>query len=362
MSDKIRVLVVDDSTVFRKIVRDSLASIPSVEIVGHAENGAVALAKIDELKPDLVTLDIEMPDVSGIDVLRQIRGISPTTTAIMVSSLTGTGARSTMQALALGAFDFILKPSGADLQQNIQQLQSDFAPKIEALLTSRRPRMGTSKEIRQASPTTPIPQTQFEPQIVVIGTSTGGPTALTRMLPMLPANFPVPILLVQHMPPMFTKTLADDLNRLCKIEVREAIGGEQPQAGQVFIAPGGRHMKAVRTSSGVYLRVTDDEPVLSCRPSVDYLFRSVAKAYDQILAVIMTGMGDDGSRSVQEMRGSNLKVIAQDEASCTVYGMPRAIVEQGNANIVCPLDSIAGAINRTVGRAVLTKSGVMSCN
>lgn len=376
MTGKLRVLVVDDSTVFRKIVRDSLAKIPSVEVVGHAANGSIGLDRIAELKPDLVTLDIEMPEMSGLEVLKSMKSRKMDTAAIMVSSLTSTGARSTTQALALGAFDLILKPCGSSLQENVELLRSEFEPKIEALLKNRqRSTTAAGKACHvnmntiDASKTVPAPDTSADqspnvvsahapaisgnfatPQIVVIGTSTGGPAALTQMLPMLPADLPVPVLIVQHMPRMFTKTLADDLNRSCALEVKEAVGGEKICAGQVYIAPGGRHMKVLRTSNGVFLRVTDDPPVLSCRPSVDYLFRSVNKAYENVLAVIMTGMGDDGSRSLAEMKSANVKVIAQDEPSSVVYGMPRCVVEQGNADIVCPLDSIAGAIGRTTRR------------
>ncbi|MCG8649333.1 MAG: CheB methylesterase domain-containing protein, partial [Pirellulales bacterium] len=185
---------------------------------------------------------------------------------------------------------------------------------------------------------------------MIIGTSTGGPAALTRMLPMLPANLPVPTLIVQHMPPMFTRTLAKDLNQICQLEVAEASGGERLGPGQCYIAPGGKQMKVISAQSGVFLSVTDDPPVNSCRPSVDYLFESVGKVYgSSVLAVVMTGMGDDGTSSLREMRQTGVQVIAQDEASCTVYGMPRCVIEAGLADAICPLDSIAGKIEDANG-------------
>lgn len=370
MKTKLRVLVVDDSTVFRKVVRDALSQFPMVEVIGHAVNGAIGLKQVIELKPDLVTLDIEMPELNGLQVLQEIKSMNLNTDAIMVSSLTGAGARSTTQALTLGAFDFILKPSGSNIQDNIDCLRTAFEPKIQSLLRKRgmdlaggdvsdhatspfQSTTGQGEIDGQAANSRDIENDPNDaPQIVMIGTSTGGPAALSKMLPKLPSTLPVPVLIVQHMPPMFTKTLADDLNRNCALEVKEASGGELIRAGQVFIAPGGRHMKAVRTQSGVILRITDDPPVLSCRPSVDYLFRSVGQAYENVLAVIMTGMGDDGCRSLAEMKSPKLKVVSQDQASSTVYGMPRAVAESGIADVVCSLDEIAGVITRSTRHSV----------
>lgn len=370
MKTKLRVLVVDDSTVFRKVVRDALAQFPTVEVIGHAVNGSIGLKQVMELKPDLVTLDIEMPELNGLQVLQEIKSMNLNTDAIMVSSLTGAGARSTTQALTLGAFDFILKPSGSNIQDNIDCLRTEFEPKIQSLLRKRGIGLtdddvsdhansnfqSTADQDAISGQTANRRDVETDPnnapQIVMIGTSTGGPAALSKMLPMLPSTLPVPVLIVQHMPPMFTKTLADDLNRNCALEVKEASGGELIRAGQVFIAPGGRHMKAVRTQGGVMLRITDDPPVLSCRPSVDYLFRSVGQAYENMLAVIMTGMGDDGFRSLAEMKSPKLKVVTQDQASSTVYGMPRAVAESGISDVVCSLDEIAGVITRSTRHSV----------
>ncbi|MEZ6086783.1 MAG: chemotaxis response regulator protein-glutamate methylesterase [Pirellulaceae bacterium] len=363
MNQRLRVLIADDSIVFRKIVRDSLASIPYVDVVGHAENGAVALRRIRELQPDVVTLDIEMPEMSGLSVLRQLRGSEINTAALVVSSLTSTGARFATQALEAGAFDFILKPTSMDMKSNVQSLRESFEPRLNEL---RRRLVQPADDATEGTDATacgvvhepaanvirtPEPTVCKVPQVVAIGTSTGGPVALNKLLPMLPEDLSVPVLIVQHMPPMFTKTLADDLNRRCHLHVREAQGGERIEPGQCYIAPGGRQMKVVRTSAGVFVRVTDDPAEQGCRPSVDYLFRSVSKAYDdRVLAVVMTGMGDDGSRSLREMHPRGVHVIAQDEASSTVFGMPRRVIEDGNADIICPLNEIAGNIQRIVHR------------
>lgn len=361
MSRSVRVLVVDDSTIFRKVVRDALAKIPQVEVVGHAADGEMALCRMAELRPDVVTLDLEMPKLGGLDVLRQMRARNIDAAAIMVSSLSGQGARATTEALRLGAFDFVLKPAGQNVDENARALQAELAPRIRACCQDRLAADGgpQGRDSGTLCDSASLPAGRRAartlcrvPEVVVIGTSTGGPAALAKVLPQLPRDFPVPILIVQHMPPMFTKTMADDLNRQCELEIREANGGEPVKPGYGYIAPGGRQLKVVRTSAGVFTRVTDDPPEHSCRPSVDYLFRSVSKEYDhKVLAVIMTGMGDDGSRALSEMHPQGVPVIAQDEASCTVFGMPRCVVENGHADVICPLSEIPAQMQRMVQRS-----------
>ncbi|MCA9127693.1 MAG: chemotaxis-specific protein-glutamate methyltransferase CheB [Planctomycetales bacterium] len=354
----IRVLVVDDSTVFRKIIRDALSGIPGVDVIGHAENGVLATKMIQELQPDLVTLDIEMPEKNGMKVLQECREKCIRTRAIVVSSLSKSSHQSTMAALGLGAFDFVLKPSGESIEENATLLRKELEPRIKVLRVACQSNnlAGTDRTKPQIVEPKPQPFCGI-PEIVVIGTSTGGPVALGKLLPML-GELPVPVLIVQHMPAGFTRTLAEDLNKKCDLEVAEAHGGEQLRPGLCLIAPGGRHMKVVRTGSGVFTRVTDDPPVLSCRPSVDYMFQSVSEAFgSSILAVILTGMGDDGSRSLNAMHAQGVNVIAQDEASCTVFGMPRQVIEQGNADHVLPLDKIANTV-----RKIIVPRGVMACN
>ena len=352
-----RVLVVDDSTLFRKIVRDSIAGEPGVEVVGSAPNGRLALEKIEQLRPDVVTLDVEMPELDGLEVLRRLRDQLDPPSVVMISSLTSTGAALTTRALALGAFDFVLKPQGADLEANLKQLRSELPPKLrlaaEAQAKSKSAAHSLALSWSDADPTLPVPSCNqhgrskptTSAEIVAIGVSTGGPAALAELLSNLPANFPLPIVVVQHMPPMFTRSLADELNRVCSVRVHEAADGEPLRPGEVFIAPGGRHMKVTHGPAGRQIAVTDEEPEKSCKPSVDYLFRSLAHLYgSKTLAVVMTGMGDDGTLGCQLLKRCGARVIVQDEASCVVYGMPRRVIESGLADVVCPLGELHHAI------------------
>ena len=355
-----RVLVVDDSTIFRKVVRDALAELSGVQVVGVAGDGQAALDKIDQLKPDLVTLDIEMPILGGIEVLRQLKTHDHHPEVIMLSALTERNATVTTQALRLGAFDFVLKPSQSSMEESRQQLRQDLLPKISAL-------QERSEEIREPTKR-PNPQSKPElpraplvhataPKVIAIGISTGGPPALCAMLPKLPADLPVPILIVQHMPPIFTRSLADDLDKLCQLVVHEAEDGQRIEPGHVYIAPGGKQMKVCRLGERRFLRVTDDPPERSCKPSVDYLFRSVAHAYQSdALGVIMTGMGDDGSMGCRLLKRNGCKIVVQDEETCVVYGMPRQVVEAGLADAVCPLHELDEVILHAVD------AGVPACN
>ena len=362
----LRCLVVDDSTVYRKIVRDVLDELPDVDVIGCAKDGAFALEQIERLKPDLVTLDLEMPRLDGIGVLRELktRGLSPA--AIMVSAFTARGAKATTSALQLGAFDFILKPTTSSIDESVQQLRHDLIPKLRACQTRLRSRRALGETSRvaapaKARPTRPQPNRPrvslpgVKPAVVAIGVSTGGPQALSRVLPKLPANFPTPIVCVQHMPRMFTKSLADDLNRHCKLTVSEASNGQPLRAGEVLIAPGGRQMRIVAAGGGHAIQLTDDPPERNCRPSVDYTFRSVADHFGaRALGVILTGMGDDGTIGAKAMKEKNAAIYAQDEASCVVYGMPKSIIDNGLADIVAPLEQIAERIlGATNGRVAV---------
>lgn len=361
---KLRVLVADDSTIFRKVVRDALADVPDVEVVGHATNGAIAIEQLITLKPDLVTLDIEMPKKDGLEVLQEIKSRGLDTGAIMISASTGAGARATTKSLELGAFDFVLKPSGSDYRENTANLTQELIPRIRAFHDARagkknRPQQ-PQRSLESAAPTevddTPVAETktvrEFEsPDVILMGVSTGGPEALMKVLPKLPSDLGVPILIVQHMPKMFTRSLAEDLNRASMINVVEASDGEPIKSGCCYIAPGGKQLAVFRRGTEIVANVNDDPPVRSCRPSVDYMFRSASKVWGKrILAVIMTGMGDDGSHSLREMYPMGVHVIAQDEATSTVYGMPRRVVEEGHADTICPLGSIAGTITRMIRR------------
>jgi two-component system, chemotaxis family, protein-glutamate methylesterase/glutaminase len=353
----VRVLVVDDSMLFRKVVRDALGAEPAIEIVGSAADGRAALEKIDALKPDVITLDLEMPEVDGLGVLRQLRQRSHSPGVIVVSAFTDAGAALTNQALRLGAFDFVLKPSGANINDNRERLATDLLPKIR-LLAERRQLV--LEQARRPAPAEAAPAKASEswperpPKLVAIGISTGGPSALHEMLPRLPADLPVPVVIVQHMPPKFTRSLADDLDRRSNVHVKEAAAGDRLQAGTVYIAPGGQQMKVEALAHGLAVRITDDPPEKCCKPSVDYLFRSLAEQVGaRVLAVIMTGMGDDGFVGCQLLKERGAHVLAQDAASCVVYGMPRQVIEHGLADVVRPLDGIAEAIDQAVrARAV----------
>jgi len=365
MSDivTLKALIVDDSAMHRKIVQDVLETFPYIEVVGIAQNGKIALSKAVSFKPDLLTLDIEMPEMDGLEVLERLRHELPEAVAIVFSAFTTEGARITLRALELGAFDFIPKPCTGNLMENRERFKSAIAPMLEALLRSKR-----TKPIVKEPSFYPKNQIITNPgqissrrhsvisKAVAIGISTGGPVALAKLIPNLPADIGVPIFIVQHMPPMFTDALAAKLNSLGGISVKEAINGEVICANTVYIAPGGKQMKvaALYPDNLLVIQVTDDPPENNCKPSVDYLFRSIARHYGKYATgVIMTGMGYDGTEGLKLMKQNGAMIIAQDESTCAVYGMPRKPVEIGIVDVIAPLDLIAGEICRTVSRNIM---------
>jgi two-component system chemotaxis response regulator CheB len=353
---------------YRKIVSDVLAELPMVEVVGSAANGKIALDKTAQLHPDLLVLDVEMPEVDGLEVLRRLKSVAPAVGAIMLSAFTAQGAQTTVTCLELGAFDFVLKPSAGTLEENVQRLRSELRPRLAAYARKRdvqtilgqtparstRGSQAPSPVSRSfGSPDMPAPRGGPVPEVVAIGISTGGPKALSEMLPRLPADFPVPIVIVQHMPPVFTKSLADDLNRRCPLRVREAEDRQVLGVGDVLFAPGGTQMKVRRDGECVRVAITDDPPENSCKPAADYLFRSVVQAYGgSTLGVIMTGMGSDGTAGCRLIKQAGGRLIAQDAASCVVYGMPRGPIEEGLADVVAPLDRIASEMVRALKQGV----------
>jgi two-component system chemotaxis response regulator CheB len=370
----LRVLVVDDTIVYRKAVSDIIEEIPGVELAGVAHNGKIAIAKIETLKPDILTLDIEMPVMNGIEVLAEIQKRFPGIGAIMLSTLTSDGSEMTMRALELGAFDFILKPQTKSTAEGKQEIKSQLQPMLEAfarskiapnLLSRRPPAARPQPLLRTTSLTRGVPESREPAQkvsplaavkrgkseIVTIGISTGGPNALTQMLPRLPGDLGVPVVIVQHMPPVFTKSLAASLDKKCALKVKEAEEGEPIQPNIVYIAPGGKQMKLVAGADGKnrLIKLTNDPPENSCKPSADYLFRSVADYYvGRATAVIMTGMGSDGTRGLAVLKEKGAHIIAQDEASCVVYGMPKAPTDLGYVHVVAPLNRIADEIVKSV--------------
>jgi two-component system, chemotaxis family, protein-glutamate methylesterase/glutaminase len=377
-----RVLVVDDTVAYRAIVSKALESIDGVEVVGVAANGKIALDKVEQLRPDMMTLDIEMPDVGGFEVLQRLRATGIEVGVIMLSAFTTEGAKVTVRALETGAFDFVVKPSEGTREANFEKLRRDLAQRIEAFARAREirtilnvrangvahtaatsPGSATVPGLSAGVMTAPAPDEAAginssaakvaawaeRREVVVLGISTGGPQALTHLLPQLPANLAAPVLVVQHMPPVFTRSLANDLDGRCALRVYEATDGQPVVPGSVLIAPGGKQMKVERGDGTPIVRITDDPPENSCTPSVDYLFRSVASVYGRrALGVLMTGMGNDGAAGCRLLHGRGAPLLAQDEASCVVFGMPREPIQEGIAKATS-LEDMAAEIIRLVG-------------
>jgi len=358
---RIRVLIVDDSAVMRSLLRSVLLSDPGLEVAGTAADGASALECLRLGRPDLIVLDVEMPVMDGLVTLRELRARNHTMPVIMCSSLTQRGARVTIEALASGASDYVAKPSGqAGRESATRALAQELIPKIRALTGHLQARPAVAAVPRTMLPMapapTPAPQSPAKPLVLAIGVSTGGPAALDVLLPELPAGFPLPVLIVQHMPEVFTRLLAERLSRRCGLRVTEAAEGMPATAGSIYIARGNWHMEALpatRPGAPATIHLTQDPPENHCRPAVDTLFRSTARVYGSgVLAVVLTGMGYDGlagSRIIREQGGS---VLAQDQATSTVWGMPGAVAQAGLAYKVLPLAAIAPEILRVAGRAV----------
>ena len=353
---RIRILVVDDSAVFRKILSDTMSEDSGIEVVGTASDGRIALAKIQQLHPDLITLDIEMPVMNGLEALAEIRKLYPKLPVIMFSTLSDRGAAATLDALSLGASDYAAKPGNAgSLNLAIEVVRTEVIPKIKALCGGAATHLGL---LPLPSPAPPIKRpANRRIEIVAIGSSTGGPNALAHVLPLFPEDFPVPIVIVQHMPPVFTRLLADRLADKSAIAVQEGTVGAILRSGQAWIAPGNFHMTVNRAGISWRLDLNQDPAENSCRPAVDVLFRSVAAACrGNVLAVVMTGMGSDGVLGAGIIRAAGGEVFVQDEASSVVWGMPGLVHAAGQADAVCPLEQLAPGIIRRVmqGRAPLS--------
>lgn len=374
-TEPIRALVVDDTSLYRKLLSDVLHQIEGIEVIGTANNGTIALAKVAQTHPDVLTLDVEMPGMDGLETLRRLRDVAPQVGVIMVSAHTTHGAKVTMEALDLGALDFITKPEGKNPAQNIADLRRQLYPLLSTFRTrkqvksllrspnspvSRRPAAGP-----EAGSPLPLPIEQAIPQrlpgapasgrieIVAIGISTGGPQALAQLIPKLPGHLGVPIVVVQHMPPMFTAALAESLDRKSALTVVEGQHEQILAPNTVYIAPGGKQMKIVRQGAQQHscLLITDDPPENHCKPSVDYLFRSIAQGYgNRALGVIMTGMGADGTLGLRLMKRQGATVLAQDETSCVVFGMPMEAIKAGVVDAIIPLDQLATAVCQRVSR------------
>ncbi|MGC1373924.1 MAG: chemotaxis response regulator protein-glutamate methylesterase [Candidatus Sulfotelmatobacter sp.] len=347
---RIRILVVDDSVVIRKVLSSTLAEDHELEVVGTASDGRLGLAKIAQLHPDLVTLDVEMPVMNGLETLAELRKLYPKLPVVMFSTLTEHGAAATLDALSLGASDYATKPSnssgGAALA--VEMIRAELIPKIKALCGGRLAKLS----LPPPRPLVKVPRPAHRRiEIVTIGTSTGGPNALAEVLPRIPREFPVPIVLVQHMPPIFTRLLAERLAAQCAIPVHEASAGVVLSPAQVWIAPGNFHMTVKRTAVGSRLELNQERPENSCRPSVDVLFRSVAEVYGAgALAVVMTGMGSDGVAGSERIRQCGGEVIVQDESSSVVWGMPGLVYASGQADGIYPLKQLGQEIASRVSQ------------
>jgi len=350
----IRVLVIDDSALMRKLIPQLLASDPGIEVVGTAMDGLFALKKMEELKPDVVTLDVDMPRMDGIETLRRIVAEFGTP-VVMLSSLTERGATLTLQALEIGAFDFVTKPQDA-ISVHIKDIAEELIAKVKAAFENPLARLRTRKvesttvpRERKASRTTRTAE-----QVLAIGISTGGPNALSYLLPRLPANFPAAILIVQHMPPGFTEMFASRLNTNCALEVKEAQDGDLVVPGRVLIAPGGRHLKIKRLPLGTIAVISDSAPVNGHRPSADVLFRSAAAEYgSSVTGLIMTGMGADGAEGIGEIKAQGGMTIAQDEKSSVVFGMPKSAIERNYIQQVVSLGDLHGFLmNHYLGKEI----------
>jgi two-component system chemotaxis response regulator CheB len=373
---KVSVLVVDDSVVIRRLVTSVLSEDPDIEVVGTASSGRLALGKIEQLHPDIVTLDVEMPDMNGLEALAELRKKYPRLPVIMFSTVTERGAAATLDALTLGANDYVTKPSAVgSVNEAMESVRHQLVPKIKALAErsaaiargevpplresrGRRPvaaraDVAVAKPTRRPTPAIPAPPRRTTPagrvDVVAIGLSTGGPDALAQVLPQLPGDLPVPILIVQHMPAVFTRLFAQRLSAKSRVAVVEATPGELVLPGQVYIAPGDYHMTVVRDGADVRIATNQAPPESWCRPAVNVLFRSVADVYGgSTLAVVLTGMGQDGLRGCERLRECNAQIVAQDEPTSVVWGMPGIVATTGLADKVLPLEDIAAEIVQRV--------------
>lgn len=364
---RITVLVVDDSVVVRRLVTDALSGDPEIEVVGVAANGQIALTKVDQLKPDVVTMDVEMPVMTGIESVRALRRAGHRMPIIMFSTLTARGAAATLDALAAGATDYVTKPTNsASLADSMDQVAADLIPRIKAFVKrptgsvpAPRQAAGPGALAGRAAAPAPAhaapkqfqlhakPTTPRQPRAVIIGSSTGGPEALSRVVRGWTVALPVPIVIVQHMPPVFTTQLAARLDRLGPNRVVEAGEGDELHPGTAYIAPGDFHLELRRSGTGVRTHLQQGPAVNFCRPAVDVMFRSAVDVYGgDLLAVILTGMGSDGRNGCEAVVNAGGTVVAQDEATSVVWGMPGAVTTAGLAHEVVAIDQVSGVVQR----------------
>lgn len=356
MEEKKKILVVDDSAFMRRVISDIINSDPRCEAVGVAANGAEALELVKKLKPDAISLDIQMPVMDGLTMLRKLNSENPTP-VVMMSTLTREGAKETIEALELGAFDFVAKPDNI-FKVNSSEIREELIEKIclatqagSKKVTKFKPSITRTKplevHVEKGSKTS-----NKITKLVAIGTSTGGPRALQYVLPYLPGDLDAGIVVVQHMPPGFTKSLSDRLNQLSEIQVKEAEDNDPIMSGCAYIAPGDKHLTVLEKPDGsLFIRLTDEPPFGGHKPAVDVMMNSIAKIkMSKIIGVIMTGMGSDGAKGLEALKqAKGIHIIAQNEESCVVYGMPKSVVERGIANEIVSLDRISDSITKKLG-------------
>ena len=352
----ITVLIVDDSRIFRSALEECLSELDDIKVIGSVFNGEEALKFIGSKRPDVVTLDVEMPGINGLEVLKRIlknnteHPDEPIIKVLMLSAFTKKGADITMEALEIGAYDFLTKPNSTSPQEGIKLLKNSILLKIRQIKFKKNKPLQIPEKIES------IENIQIKPQpelrnhhfnSILIAVSTGGPKALMEFLPCLCAVTDVPIFIVQHMPPTFTVSLANGLNEKCSHTVIEAVNDGIAQKKHVYIAPGGRHMLIRKIGENIRTIITDTAPENGCRPSADVLFRSAPAVYGgKLVVLILTGMGNDGTKGLLPLKREGAKVIAQDEASSVVWGMPGSAVASGNVDIILPLKEIAEAISK----------------
>jgi len=349
--DRIRVLIVDDSAVIRRLLSDLLKEDPEIEVVGMAGNGEQAIPKVQQLHPDIITLDMEMPIMDGIETLKALRKTHPKLPIIMFSTLTERGSIATMDALSLGASDYVTKPANVgSVIEGMGRIRDELIPKIKAFCGRKNPAVLVPhhrQEIRVPRVARGAASAGID--ILAIGVSTGGPNALAELMPSLGKNFPVPVVIVQHMPPLFTRLLAERIGAISGFKCWEGAAGQMLRPGHLWVAPGGFHMETERVRDGVSIRLHEEHPENSCRPAVDVLFRSVAKSYgSKVLSVVLTGMGQDGLKGCEAIAAAGGQVLVQDEASSVVWGMPGAVSNAGLADKVLPLKELGPEILRRI--------------
>ncbi|MEM1026095.1 MAG: chemotaxis response regulator protein-glutamate methylesterase [Myxococcota bacterium] len=360
--EPIRVLIIDDSSVSRRLLSRSISG-PDIEVVGSSSNGRLGLQKLERVGCDVVILDVEMPEMGGLDTLKAIRSRRPELPVIMFSSLTGRGAEVTLDALALGANDYLAKPRASGIEEATHSIERDLVPKIKALCP--RGTMDLAPRSTLDLPRSPVPAKRVPPPVppdasqashashasretplLLIGSSTGGPNALAKVLASLPGDLGAPILIVQHMPPIFTRLLAERLNAKSALEVREASHGELIRPNVALVAPGDFHMEVLVAAAGPTLRLHQGPLVNSCRPAVDVLFESALAYPGPKLGVVLTGMGRDGLHGARRLKAAGNPLVVQDKETSVVWGMPGFIAKGGIADEVLPIDGIAASIRQ----------------